>query len=269
MAGRLDDLTVRRTLRVALIVPTLSGELRCNLEGILRQVSDAAQGGAQLVLLPEATLTGLINDDDPAYDLPLGQPLDGAILRSFADAARRYRVWLGLGFLERGNGPEQRAQLYDAAALYAPDGRLALHYRRMQPNWTSPNVDRRSYGLGERVESCDTVFGRVAFLICGDLFDDAIVAQAKAARLDLLLFPFARCFSEGDYDQSRWDRQEAPEYARRAALIGAPALMVNSVSPRELMGGTFGGAMVVGRTGEILATLPLGGEGVLLYDLNL
>jgi N-carbamoylputrescine amidase len=108
--------------------------------------------------------------------------------------------------------------------------------------------------------------GRVAFLICGDLFEDALVHRVRDRGVDLLLYPFSRCFASGLWDEEAW-RAERAHYVRRAVRTGATVLMVNTLGCRELDGGTFGGALAVSRTGEILAELPPGKEGILIADL--
>ena len=113
----------------------------------------------------------------------------------------------------------------------------------------------------------ETPFGRVGFLICGDLFDDEIVSRFRALRPDLLLFPFARCFQDYSFDQARWDREEMPEYAHRVSLAGVPALMVNYIGHPGHEDYCFGGAFFVEADGAVRASLSLGVGGALVVDL--
>ena len=85
----------------------------------------------------------------------------------------------------------------------------------------------------------------MAFLICGDLFDDAVVSQLRDLQPDWMLFPFARCFSGGACDQKRWDTEELPEYLNRVRMVGVPSLMVNYLGGASLTGdNTFGGLLL-------------------------
>lgn len=65
--------------KAALIVPRLTADANVNLVTILRMATDAVRSGVSLILLPEAALTGLINNDDPMHDLPLGQEIPGPV----------------------------------------------------------------------------------------------------------------------------------------------------------------------------------------------
>jgi hypothetical protein len=86
---------------------------------------------------------------------------------------------------------------------------------------------------------------------------------------DWLLFPFARCFSDGAVDQNRWDTQELPEYVQRVKMAQTPALMVNYLADNRLHDdNSFGGAFLVSAKGEVLASHPLGKEGMLIVELK-
>ena len=249
-------------MRAALVVHRVGPSIEASLLAMEERVCQAAGPGADLVLFPEAALTGLANNDEPAHDLPLGQPIPGPATERLAAVAARHSVYLATGLLEREGGC-----LYDSAVLFDPAGSMVFRYRRIQPQWHGRGADRRVYRQGDRIEVAETPWGRVSCLLCGDLFDDTIVARLREVRPDLLLFPFARNFSDGSFDQDRWSREEEAAYAARAAVAGCTTLMVNLLEDaveREYPG--FGGAMVVSPLGEVLARWPLGSPGILCFD---
>jgi len=251
-------------MKAALIVHRVVHDAEANLRTILRRVRQASIAGADLVLFAEAALTGLANNDHPTHDLALGVEVPGRVTERLSSAAVAHGVWLGLGLLER-----EGTHLYDTALLITPVGQLGLRYRRMQPQWHSPRADPSVYQQGTELPVLGTPLGRFAFLICGDLFADPIVERFRALRPDWLLYPLARCFSDGAADQRRWEEEELPDYVQRVRRTGATALMVNYLAERDLQGGAFGGAGVVRPDGEVLASLPLGEEGMLLVDLEM
>jgi len=250
-------------MRAALVVHRVTRKRDANLKTMLRELHAAADAGADLVLYAEAALTGLINNNDPAHDLPLGQPIPGPATEALARAARARRTWVGFGLLER-----DRGALYDAAVLLSAKGEIALHYRRIQPQWHGQDADPGIYRQGSEISAVETPYGRMGFLLCGDLFDDDVVRHARALELDWLLFPFARCFSDGAVDQARWERDDLPAYLERVRRVGATALAVNYLAHRSLLGGAFGGALVVSGDGTLIDHLPLGRTGTLLVDLD-
>jgi len=226
-------------------------------------IGTAASEGAELVLFPEAALTGLISSDDPAHDLPLGRSIPGPETEALAQAACRHSVYVGTGLLERDSD-----SLYDSAILLGPSGELSLAYRRIQPQWHGRGADPEIYRQGDECRVIPTPFGKMGFLICGDLFDDDVVKRMRELEPDCVLFPISRNFSDASFDQEKWDREEEPEYARRAGLLGCTVLMVDQLEDRELSDyPSFGGAMVVSASGDIVARWPLAKKGILLADV--
>ena len=174
----------------------------------------------------------------------------------------RLDVWAALGLLER-----DASALYDSAVLIDSRGRIHMRYRRIQPQWHGKEADPSVYRQGSEAESVATPFGTVSFLICGDLFDDAILARVRALEPDLVLFPFARCFSTDVDPQKQWEETEQQEYTRRVRLLGAQTLMTNYLAGRDLNGGAFGGAFVVKGDGKVTHAWPLSRSGILFADI--
>jgi N-carbamoylputrescine amidase len=242
----------------ALVVNRVGPDLEANLRTILNMTDEAAHKGAELVVLPEAALTGLVNNDDPAHDLPLGQTIPGPVTQVLSDLSRERRIWLAIGLLERDG-----QKLYDTALLLTPGGEIALKYRRIHPGWHGRKADPGVYGHGVELPKVETPLGAFAFLICGDLFDDALVRRARDLEPDWLLFPYARSFDDDSHNQERWDREEKPQYVERVKRVGATALMTNYLGDD----GSFGGAMVVSSAGSVIDCFPLGKQGILYSDL--
>ncbi|MBT7096043.1 carbon-nitrogen hydrolase family protein [Candidatus Poribacteria bacterium] len=249
-------------MKAALVVHRVTRDIEHNVCTMLSAVQDAARAEAELILFAEMASTGFINGDDPERDRAIAEPIPGPTTDRLAVSAREHGAWIGAGMFERDD-----PALYDSAVLIDPTGRIRLTYRRMQPNWRTRDADPDTYRLGDRVTAAETPFGRVAFLLCGDLFDDDTVDRLRAQQPDLLLFPFARCFNDGAYDQRRWDEDELPEYLARVRRARVRTLMANYIADPELDGGSFGGAMDVAADGTLRSSLALGVVGALRVDL--
>lgn len=224
--------------------------------------NEAADAYVDLVLFPEAALTGLINSDDPFHDRTLGGVIPGPVTQVLSELAKEREIYLGIGLLER-----EGERLFDSAVLFNPKGEIILNYRRIDPHWHGKNADPSIYCQGKELLKAETPFGTFTFLICGDLFNEGLVPRARTLRPDWLLFPFARNFSDNSYDQERWDREAKNEYMEQVKLIGVTTLMVNHLAGKSVFGATFGGAMVVDKTGIVVDSFPLGRVGILLVDL--
>ena len=249
-------------MKAALIVNRVLSDINENLAEILNLANKASDAGADLILFPEAALTSLINNDIPSHDLPLGQVIPGPITEELSQLARKRGNWVAMGLLERDDD-----RLYDTAIMITPKGGIVLKYRRIQPQWHGKKADASVYCQGTKLSNICTSFGSFSFMICGDLFEDELVRRLQRLQPDWLLVPFSRCFDDGSYDQERWDREEKDEYIKRVKTVGVTTLMTNYLADKEMLGGAFGGAMVISGDGTVIDSFPLGKVGMLLVDL--
>lgn len=249
--------------RAALVVNPVTANMELNLAMAVKMIHEAAGNGSDLVLLGEMAVTGMLNNDDPVHDLPLSEGMPGPITGQLSKTAEKLGIWLGVGLLERDG-----ARLYDTAVLFSPDGDISLKYRRIQPMWHGKHADPVVYCQGTELFKAETDFGSVAFLICGDLFDDDLRRRMRDMHPDWILHLYARCFSDGSRDQNRWDRDEIPEYAKQASEIGVPMFSTSYVCIERFSqeADAFGGAMVIDRDGSVIGTYPLDKSGILYFD---
>jgi predicted amidohydrolase len=149
------------TIRVAAcqIDPKL-GEVDRNIEHIERVVAEAATSGAQLVLLPEAAVTGYVFDHlDEA--LTVAQRAEAVAEQRLADAAAANHVVLIVGTLEA-----EAREVFNTALIFAPDGRR-FRYRKTHLPYLG--VDRFATPGPDAPEVYDLAGMRVGVLICYDL----------------------------------------------------------------------------------------------------
>jgi N-carbamoylputrescine amidase len=190
--------------------------------------------------------------------IPLGTPIPGPVTDQLVAVAQAQQLYVSVGLFER-----EGDTLYDTAILIDRKGEIVLKYRRVSKGWHHPKANPDVYKEGWEVGSYDSEFGRICFLICGDICDEPLKEQVRAQRPDIVLFPYARCFDDGSHDQSRWEREEMPGYIAGLQSVGTVALMVNYLDPEY-----FGGAFVISRSGEVLGRFHLGQEGILHVDLE-
>lgn len=132
-----------------------------NLETSLQLALEAANKGANLIVLPELANTGyLFSNRLDAYEHAEPVP-DGPSTRAWADFARDHQVYLVAGIAER-----EGMQLFDTAVLLGPDGMIGkyrkAHLWNKEKLWFSPG------NLGFPV--FETPIGRIGLLICWDIW---------------------------------------------------------------------------------------------------
>ena len=248
-------------MRYAVAVPKLTFNIKDNLDKILLMMAQASKAGADILLLPETVLTELNLCDDYNIDRHLAYTIGSYPVQVVIDNAQKYKMWTAFGFLELAGDT-----IFDSAVLVDTKGKIALHQRRMSPGWRARNANILEYGSGTSLATTVTPWGKTAFLICGDLFETAF-PLAVAAKPDLLLFPFARCFHPKVTEpQKQWDNVEWKKYSAQIQEIGAFTLMANYIADRELNGGAFGGGYIVDRNGAVIKSIKLFEEGLVIWD---
>ena len=124
---------------------------------------EAAAAGARLIVTPEGYLEGYMGAPKFAPGmtheklLDLGETMDGPWGRRAAALAGELKVFLIFCFAER-----RGSQVFNTAALFAPDGSLAGRYSK------SHLVGGELYDPGTELPVFDTALGRMGILICFD-----------------------------------------------------------------------------------------------------
>lgn len=197
------------------------------------------EGGPRtdLVLLPEAALTGYVSADGDFDLTDFAEPLDGPTRAALAHLAKRFDCLVVGPVIER-----DQSGIYNSLLGVTPAGATPLHYRKHHPwfpeKWATPGP------------ACGTVVTwRGKTLVPAICFDVHFLSEDAGAELntaDLLLFASAWVDDEGD--------------ARPALLQGIAArhsiavLNANWGPGRPLIHGQ-GGSLFVDARGRLEARL--------------
>lgn len=140
------------------VAPTF-GDVAANRELTARAVTEAANAGASVVVLPELVSSGYVFESQ-AEARACAEPADGETVTLWARLAARYQLVIVGGLCEAADG-----ELYNSAALVDPAG-LRRVYRKAHL-W---DRERLWFVPGSAAPPvADTPFGRIAVMICYDL----------------------------------------------------------------------------------------------------
>lgn len=150
---------------------------------VLEQLRTGPGGAPQLVVLPEAAMTGYFLEG-AVYDLALpaqtfAQRLDAA----WRDAGGTTPLDVICGFYENADGTYHNSALY---ARLASDGPQVLHVHRKLFLPTYGVFDEERFlSRGRRLQTFESPFGTAAILICEDAWHSLVptIAALKGARL--------------------------------------------------------------------------------------
>jgi predicted amidohydrolase len=248
-------------ITVAAVAANFGRDLDDAFARIETLLDDARAGGADLVVLPEATLGGYLStlEGDPA-SLPPALELDGPEVKRLAALAGDLVVTAGI--CEAGS-----ASRYNTAIAVTGDGLLGVHRKVHQPLG-----EGASYSAGETFEAFDSPVGRIGMMIC---YDKAFPESARALALDgadiiccMSAWPAARTNPTPNLAEDRWTRRF--DLYDRARALENQVLWVSANQS-----GTFGSlrfvasAKVVDSGGEVLASTGTGpGLAIARVDLE-
>ena len=135
------------------------GHIERNVSAGLAMIEEAADQGADLIVLPELSDSGYVFESrHEAYGLA-GTAQSSAALQAWAKVARARGLHIVGGFCERdGNA------LYNSAAVIGPDGLIGVY--RKTHLWGAENLFFERGNLGFPVFT--TPIGRLSALICYD-----------------------------------------------------------------------------------------------------
>jgi nitrilase len=240
---------------------------------------DAAKRGAQLVLFPEAFISGYPRGLD--FGAVVGSRTDagredfrryfesavevpGPVVDTLSKCARTNRVYLVMGVIER-----ERGTLYCCVLFFAPDGTFLGKHRKVMPTASERLI--WGYGDGSTLPVFDTPLGRVGAVICWENYMPLLRTFMYSQGIEIYCAPTAdhrttwsatmqhiategRCFVLGCNQFNR--RRDFPKHYA-TAFGEAPETVISR-----------GGSCIVGPFGEFLAGPNFAGETILLAELD-
>jgi N-carbamoylputrescine amidase len=264
--------TEARMIKVAAIqIESKHGSIEANHEHATPFIEQAAQAGAQLIVLPELFPSGYIPNQS-IWDY--AEPRDGSTVTWLRQTSKMLGIYLGAGLLETDG-----RDFFNIFVLCDPDGNEAGRVSKIE---AEAYIFKRTSGK----HVIETKLGRIGVGICADNQMTSFLKQMAADSIDLMLMPHGwptpcktnRQISEQDVrDHQSRTRQLVSIYAER---LGIPAVFINGVGTMERMNGLLGKFMdpeifrldgrsrIVNSDGMIVGTLG-SDEDVLIADILL
>jgi len=229
------------------------GNKRRNLQHARDLIALAATHGAQVALLPEAMPLGWTHSSarEEADAIPGGETC-----RVLADLAKTHEVYICSGVIERSGD-----QIFNAAVLIGPDGKVLLHHRKLN----ELDIAHDLYGRGDRLNVAHTPLGTLGLMICADAFvsGQVISRTLGVMGVQVILSPCAWA-DDGHHDNTRdpygqlWFDNYQP-VAREFGLWIAGASNVGSLTDGPWKGRKcIGCSLLINPHGEVILRGPYG-----------
>ena len=248
----------RLSVALAQIDPAL-GDRGRNLERHREWVKQAAQAGAQLLVFPELSLTGyFLKDLVPDSAIQLDSPQ----MRELAGLSADLDVVLGAVI----ESPDHR---YFNASLYFSRGELLHVHRKVYLPTYGMFDEQRYFAPGDRFRSFATPFGRAGMLVCEDIWHLSSAYILSLEGVDMIICPSSSP-GRGITTDERLGTAESYALVCRtyAQFLTTFFLYCNRVGFED--GANFwGGSMVIGPNGDIIAQQQDADEALVLAHIDL
>jgi predicted amidohydrolase len=168
------------------------GQRENNLNMAVERIEEAAKNKADIILLPEAMDLGWTHSSATreAMEIP-----GGSTFETLAKAAKKNGIYVCAGIIEKSG-----KHTFNSAVLINPKGELMLKHRKIN----ELDIAHDLYDLGDRINVCETEFGRIGVLICADASSKDYILPRSMGYLGagLILLPSSWAVPPG-YDNNK------------------------------------------------------------------
>lgn len=170
----------RVTLAAIHFVPREARNPAARREAFGPLIAESARQQANLVVLPEVVTYG----GGSTY-LEVAEPVPGTSTDYFGDIARRHRLHLVVGLVER-----EAHLIYNVSVLMGPDGSMIGKYRKI----CLPRGEIEG-GItpGNEYPVFDTALGKIGMMVCYDGFFPEVARELSNRGAEIIAFPVMGC----------------------------------------------------------------------------
>jgi N-carbamoylputrescine amidase len=245
-------------MKIALVQQQASHDLAANRRRGLDAVAIAAEAGAELVAFAELAFDPFYPQRQASEEtLQAAEPIPGATVDAFREAARRHGVVIVLNLFERDG-----ERTYDSSPVIDADGTLLGTTRMIHITDYPCFREQGYYAPGDTgAPVWDTRVGRIGVAICYDRHYPEYMRALGVAGAELVVVPQAGAVGE-------WPEGLFAAPLRLAAShTGSPPACVKRVGEGAAL--TFAGeSFVCVPAGRVVTRAGAGAEQILFADLD-
>lgn len=181
-----------KEVKIAMIQLLVKGNnISSNLINAERCIAEAAANGSDIALLPECMDIGWTH---PGSLQHAGSIPGGEVFERLRVSAAAHKIFVCAGLTEK-----EGTKNYNAAVIIDNKGNLILKHRKIN----ELDIGKPYYATGDRINTADTIFGRLGLMICADALPEDRSITTALARMEpaIILSPCAWAVPPG-YDNS-------------------------------------------------------------------
>jgi len=243
-------------MRVALGQIPVSSRPEVNLERVRAALRQAADGGADLAVFPEATQVRFGSDLRAA-----AEPLHGPFGTALAGAAREFGVAVVAGVFE----PAPDGRVYNTAVAFGADGELVAAYRKLHLFDAFGHRESDEVAPGSAPVVCSLAGVSVGFEICYDVRFCELSRALALGGASLIVVPAA--WAAGLFKEEHWVTLVRARAIENTVWVAAVGQVPDVSEPPTRAATGIGRSMLVDPLGVV--RLDLGpGAGVAVGEVD-
>ena len=247
-------------IRVAAIQLHAGDDEEKNLRKATRLIEQAAEGGAQLIVLPELFnwrgKKGAVKGQS--------ETIPGPTALKMAELALTRELFIHCGSIIETH-PENRKP-YNTSFLINPEGTICASYRKinlfkLKHENLTPIDESDIYSPGRETSTVSTPFGKVGFSICYDLRFPELYRTLVYKGAEIIFVPSAFTFTTG---KAHWETLVRARAIENQVYIIAP----NQCGKDPLGNRNYGHSLIVDPWGSVVAHCQ-NGEHIIYAEIDL
>ena len=263
----------KKTLRVALLQEQNRGGREENLAAIETGLREAAQKGAELVLLQELHNGPYFCQHESTHEFDRAESIPGDSTQRIGRLAEELKLVIVASLFER-----RAAGIYhNTAVVFDCKNEICGKYRKMHIPDDPAFYEKFYFTPGDLgFEPVQTSVGKLGVLVCWDQWYPEAARLMVLSGAELLLYPTAIGWDPSDEDAEKARQRDAWITVQRGHAVanGVPLLACNrfgfEAAPDGGRGIDFwGSSFVAGPQGEFLAQAPTDRRELLMVDIDM
>lgn len=261
-------------MKVGIVQMCCGEDKALNMQKLAARIREAAQRGAELVVLQELHNTVYFCQTENVELFDLAETIPGPSTEFFSKVAKECGVVLVTSLFER-----RAAGLYhNTAVVLDKDGTIAGKYRKMHIPDDPAYYEKFYFTPGDLgFKPIDTSIGRLGVQVCWDQWYPEGARLMALAGAELLIYPTAIGYESSDTKEEQERQREAWTTVQRGHAVanGLPVVAVNRTGHEPDPSGQtkgiefWGSSFVCGPQGEMLFRAPKDEECVEVVEVDM
>ncbi len=253
--------------KIAAVQMASGPQIKANLMEVSRLIREAANKGAQMVVLPECFALMAMHDSD---NIDLAEAFGKGLIQ---DTVRQFaidnKVWIVAGSVPLKSDDSEKVS--SASLMFNDKGEIVARYNKIHLfDVDIACVDKKAqehyresdtFEPGKDIVVVDTPFGKIGMSICYDLRFPMLYREMVKQGAEIFLIPSAFTRTTGDI---HWEPLIKARAIENQCYVIAPAQGGYHVNGRQ----TYGHAMAVDYLGQVHG-LRLKGSGIITINIDL